>query len=81
MSVECPVTGEACRVCSTSQKCVTEANRILALAPDEYSPEITIAAAQLGIDGDLYAEFVYERAFGPGSSIGLGSESDPPDFS
>lgn len=80
MPVECPVTGESCAFCTTSEKCVTEADRILSLDPDEYAAEITIVAAQLGLDPELYAEFVYERAFGPGSSIGLGSELEPPDL-
>ncbi len=84
MAVEqCPVTGERCdgKGCEpVALRCETEADRILNLDPNAYAAETIKVAAQLEIEHELYAQFVYDRAFGPGSSMTLGTEGNDNPF-
>ena len=80
MSVECPINGGICKnaLCASGPGCEAEANRILNLDTDEMEEAINSAAAELGLDKDLFAEFVYDMAFGAGSSMNLNTDGDSP---
>ncbi|GEM_PF-2912315 len=79
-SVECPVNGGPCKnaLCTSAPGCASEADRILYLDIDEMEEAINTAADRLKLDRGLFADFVYERAFGAGSSMNLNTEGDTP---
>lgn len=80
MSVECPVNGGPCTnaLCASSPGCASEADRILYLDPDQMEQEINDAAARLGLDSTLFAEYVYDTAFGAGVSSSITTDSPSP---
>ncbi|MBI5620227.1 hypothetical protein HY949_00435 [Candidatus Gottesmanbacteria bacterium] len=77
---QCPVTGDLCFniVCLDKPDCKEEANRILWLEPDEMEAEIRIAADRLGLDQELFAEFVYDEGLGAGSAGELHTDKPSP---
>lgn len=79
-SVECPVKGGFCdnALCASSPRCASEADRILNLDPDKMEEEINTVAATLGLDTILFAEFVYDTAFGAGASSSITTDNPSP---
>jgi hypothetical protein len=77
---QCPVTGDACgnAACRTEEGCKAKADEILRFSPDAMEEAIIRAAKELGIDPELYATFVYDIAFGAGSSGTLYTDGPSP---